>query len=187
MRVISLTNRTMLDEVAAGRFRKDLFYRLGSITLTIPPLTDRGDDILLISEHCNRKISAETGRDLLVLRSDVQEALMTHAWPGNVRELRNVISGLHIMAKDRTVTLMDLPREVVVRKAASLALAEPALQPDQSVPALAALNDTEAMMIRTALTAHHGNLSRVASVLGISRPTLYRKMQSCGIASNRAS
>ena len=73
VRVISLTNRTMLDEVAAWRFRKDLFYRLGSITLTIPPLTDRGDDILLISEHYNRKISAETGRELLVLRSDVQD------------------------------------------------------------------------------------------------------------------
>ena len=187
MRVISLTNRTMLDEVAAGRFRKDLFYRLGSITLTIPPLTDRGDDILLISEHYNRRISAETGRDLLVLRSDVQEALMTHAWPGNVRELRNVISGLHVMAKNRIVTLMDLPREVMVRKVASLAQAEPPLQPDQSVPALVALKDTEAMMIRTALTAHHGNLSRVASVLGISRPTLYRKMQSYGIASKRAS
>ena len=186
MRVISLTNRTMLDEVAAGRFRKDLFYRLGSITLTIPPLTDRGDDILLISEHYNRRISAESGRDLLVLRSDVQEALMTHAWPGNVRELRNVISGLHVMAKNRIVTLMDLPREVMVRKVASLAQAEPPLQPDQSVPALVALKDTEAMMIRTALTAHHGNLSRVASVLGISRPTLYRKMQSYGIASNRA-
>ena len=111
---------------------------------------------------------------------------MTHAWPGNVRELRNVISGLHIMAKDRNVTLMDLPREVMVRKAASLAQAEPPLQSDQSTPALAALKDTEAMMIRTALTAHHGNLSRAASVLGISRPTLYRKMQSYSIASNRA-
>lgn len=67
LRVLSLINRVMLDEVEAGRFRRDLFYRLSAITLTIPPLRDRGDDALLIAEHCNRKISIVTGRELLVL------------------------------------------------------------------------------------------------------------------------
>lgn len=169
--VISLTNRMMLDEVDAGRFRRDLFYRLGTISLSIPPLSERGDDILLIAEHYNRKISIETGREVLILRSDAQEALMTHHWPGNVRELRNVISGLHFLNKERTVTLMDLPRDLVQRRAASL--------PGPSFEATSpeSLKEAESHIIRATLTAQSGNLSRTATMLGISRPTLYRKMK----------
>jgi sigma-54 dependent transcriptional regulator, acetoin dehydrogenase operon transcriptional activator AcoR len=186
-RSISLTNRAMLDEIAAGRFRRDLFYRLGAMTLKIPPLKDRGEDILLIAEHYNRKISADTGRGLLTLRSDVQEALMTHDWPGNVRELRNVISGLHFMSKERTVTLTDLPQEVVMRRTASLADADTGPpQPDLTQDHPMALKDAELRMIRAAITAQHGNLSRVAAVLGISRPTLYRKIQGYGITVGRS-
>ena len=180
LRAISLTNRVMLDEIAAGRFRHDLFYRLGAITLKIPRLRDRGEDILLIAEHYNRKISVDTGRAPLVLRAEVQEALMTHDWPGNVRELRNVIVGLHAMAKDRTVTLTDLPRDVVMRPTAALTEIEPATT-DGVGETPVSLKDAESTMIRAALVAQRGNLSRVASVLGISRPTLYRKIQTYGI------
>jgi DNA-binding NtrC family response regulator len=169
--VISLTNRMMLDEVDAGRFRRDLFYRLGTISLSIPPLSERGDDILLIAEHYNRKISIETGREVLILRSDAQEALMTHHWPGNVRELRNVISGLHFLNKERTVTLMDLPRDLVQRRAASL----PGPSFEATIPE--SLKEAESHIIRATLTAQSGNLSRTATMLGISRPTLYRKMK----------
>ena len=177
--VISLTNRVMLDEVEAGRFRRDLFYRLGSITLTIPPLSDRGDDILLIAEHYNRKISIETGREVLILRSDAQEALMTHTWPGNVRELRNVISGLHFLNKDRIVTLTDLPRDLVQRRVP--ALSGPAVETSNPE----SLKEAESQMIRATLTAQRGNLSRTAAMLGISRPTLYRKMDAYKIAVRR--
>lgn len=97
LRLLSLTNRSMLGEVEAGRFRRDLFYRLSTIILTIPPLKDRGEDILLIAEHYNRKISIDSGRDLLVLGPEVQDALMAHHWPGNVRELRNLMAGLHCL------------------------------------------------------------------------------------------
>ena len=181
--IISLTNRVMLDEVEAGRFRRDLFYRLGTMTLKIPPLKDRGEDILLIAEHYNRKFSADTGRDVLILRSDVQEALMTHGWPGNVRELRNVMSGLRFLAKDRTVVLTDLPRDVILRSVAPL----PDMAGHGPTPTASpvALKDGESTLIRAALTAHHGNLSRAARVLGISRPTLYRKMQTYGITGIR--
>jgi DNA-binding NtrC family response regulator len=177
--VVSLTNRILLDEVEAGRFRRDLFYRISSIILKIPPLRDRGDDILLIAEHYNRKGSAETGRDLLVLNSDVQEALMAHSWPGNVRELRNTIASLHFLAKSRHVTLADLPREVTLR-------AQPR-QPDQPRPTApelgshASLKDAEESLIQQSLVQHRGNMSQTARSLGISRPTLYRKMQAFGI------
>jgi len=178
--VISLTNRVMLDEVSAGHFRCDLFYRLGTISLSIPPLSERGDDILLIAEHYNRKISIETGREVLILRSDAQEALMTHHWPGNVRELRNVISGLHFLSKERAVTLMDLPRDLVQRRAAPLP------GPAFEATSQKSLKEAESHMIRAMLTAQSGNLSRSATMLGISRPTLYRKMKAYQIAIRRS-
>lgn len=184
MRIVSLTNRILLDEVVAGRFRRDLFYRISSIILKIPPLRDRGDDILLIAEYYNRKGSRETGRDLLVLGSDVQDALMTHSWPGNVRELRNIIASLHFLAKSRNVALADLPHEVTHR-------ADPAQAdtPRMAVPdpaKTASLRHAEAALIQQALVHHRGNLSQAARTLGISRPTLYRKMEAFGIALSSA-
>lgn len=180
--VISLTNRVMLDEVAAGRFRRDLFYRLGTVTLKIPPLTARGEDVLLIAEHYNRKVASESGRGLLILGAEVQEALLAHSWPGNVRELRNVISGLHFLAKTRTVSLADLPCEVLMHRAPPV---EPAIhRVAEANPE--SLRGAEDMMIRAALTAQRGNLSRTAAVLGISRPTLYRKLLTYNIAGGRS-
>jgi len=176
-RSVSLTNRVMLDEIAQRRFRSDLYYRLGAFTLTIPPLKDRGEDILLIAEHYNRLLSKSSGRDPLILRFDAQEALLTYDWPGNVREMRNVISGLHVMAKNRTVGYIDLPRELVRRQVAPL----PSNGQTEASPAgdkaTLALRDVESRMIQDALAANDGNISRVATLLGISRPTLYRKIQ----------
>lgn len=179
MRLVSLTNRILLDEVEAGRFRRDLFYRISSINLKIPPLRDRGDDILLIAEYYNRKGSVETGRDLLVLNVDVQEALMTHTWPGNVRELRNTIASLHFLAKSRHVTLDDLPHEVTQR--ADLAQPETSPMPMQHPANTASLRHAEEVLIQQALVQNRGNLSQTARSLGISRPTLYRKMNAFGI------
>lgn len=180
-RSISLTNRVMMNEIALHRFRSDLFYRLGSVTLTIPPLRDRGEDIVLIAEHYNRLLSKSSGRDPLVLRSDAQEALLTYDWPGNVREIRNVISGLHVTARDRTVGFTDLPRELVRRHVPPLEAEAQAPVPPSAPKAHLALKDVESRMIREALAANGGNISRVATILGISRPTLYRKIQAYGI------
>ena len=183
-RVISVTNRILLDEVEAGRFRRDLFYRLSSIILRIPPLKDRGEDVLLIAEHYNRKISQETGRDLLVLGSDVQAALMAHSWPGNVRELRNAMSSLHYLAKSRRVTLADLPRDLTApppphdRQRAAM--------PDKRLAGLESLKQAEVLLIESSLVQNRGNVSKAAINLGISRPTLYRKMQFHGITVSEA-
>ncbi len=181
LRSVSLTNRVMVDEIALQRFRSDLFYRLGSVTLTIPPLKERGEDILLIAEHYNRLLSVSSGRDPLVLRSDAQEALLTYDWPGNVREMRNVISGLHVMARQRTVGLAELPRELVRRPVPPLSAGSQAEAPPSGTMAHMALRDVESRMIRDTLAANGGNISRAATILGISRPTLYRKIQSYGI------
>jgi sigma-54 dependent transcriptional regulator, acetoin dehydrogenase operon transcriptional activator AcoR len=179
VRVLSLTNRVLLDEVEAGRFRRDLFYRLSTLILKIPPLAARGEDILLIAEHYNRKVSAETGRDLLVIGSDVQDALMAHPWPGNVRELRNVVSGLHYLSKSRTVTLADLPREIAAPVVTPDLQAQTAQ--DKRQAQAQSLKHAEVMLIENSLIRHHGNISHTATELGISRPTLYRKLRSMGV------
>ncbi len=181
LRVMSLTNRVLLDEVAAGRFRRDLFYRLSTVILKIPPLRDRGEDILLIAAHYNRKIAAETGRGLLVLAPDVQDALMAHLWPGNVRELRNVMSSLHYLAKSRHVALSDLPREVITPAVAKAPTGAPDIAQEQRLASAVSLKHAEVMLIETSLVKFHGNISKAALALGISRPTLYRKIQAFGI------
>jgi sigma-54 dependent transcriptional regulator, acetoin dehydrogenase operon transcriptional activator AcoR len=181
VRVISLTNRVLLDEVEAGRFRRDLFYRLSTIILKIPPLRDRGEDILLIAEHYNRKIHTETGRNLLVLGSDVQDALMAHSWPGNVRELRNVVSGLHYLAKSRHVTLADLPREIAHPDLSKGAQFDANNAQDLRLARALSLKHAEVMLIENSLAHHNWNISKAALALGISRPTLYRKIQTLGI------
>ncbi|MDZ4309874.1 MAG: helix-turn-helix domain-containing protein, partial [Cypionkella sp.] len=181
LRVLSLTNRAMRDEVEAGRFRRDLFYRLSTVVLTIPPLHARGEDVLLIAEHYIRKISMETGRDRLQLAPEVQDALMAHVWPGNVRELRNLVSGLHVLAKSRMVTLADLPPEITTPTLPNAGLVDPADAQDQLLPIGASLKHAEIRLIENALKHHHGNLSKAAIALGISRPTLYRKIEAYGI------
>ncbi len=172
LRVLSLTNRVMHDEVEAGRFRRDLFYRLSAITLTIPPLHARGEDVLLIAEHYNRKFSVETGRDLLILGAEVQDALMARDWPGNVRELRNLVSRLHHLAKSRRVTLADLPQDFTSKAASS-----PRTDHAPPLAGTTSLKTAEATVIKNVLELYHGNLSKAAISLGISRPTLYRKIQ----------
>ncbi|MGB5871201.1 MAG: sigma 54-interacting transcriptional regulator, partial [Albidovulum sp.] len=179
--VLSLTNRVLLDEVKAGRFRHDLFYRISTIIIRIPPLCERGEDVLLIADHYNHRVSDESGRDPLVLSLDVQDALMAHSWPGNVRELRNVITSLHYLAKSRQVTLSDLPREMIAPKTPSDRVNPVADVLAQSAAGTQSLKGAEATLIEQALSTHHGNMSQTAIALGISRPTLYRKMHAYGI------
>ncbi len=183
VRVVSLTNRVLLDEVEAGRFRRDLFYRLSTVILKIPRLRDRGEDILLIAEHYNRKISAETGLDPLVLGSDVQDGLMAHPWPGNVRELRNVISGLHYLSKSRQVHLADLPPEITAPAFAEDRHAVATDEQHQRLAQILSLKHAEVILIENSLAHHKGNISKAAIALGISRPTLYRKINALGIRS----
>ncbi len=174
-RIMSLTNRRLKEEVAANRFRGDLYYRLGAIVLEIPPLRERGDDMLLIFEHYNRLVSAQSGRDPLILGSDTEEAMMTYDWPGNVRELRNAVYSLHCKTKSRTVAPSDLP----FRQGAGDGHNAP-VGPARGAPGPTAsecLKDAEVALIENVLIAHHGNVSKAAIALGISRPTLYRKIR----------
>lgn len=165
-RLVALTNRDLRAEADAGRFRSDLYYRIGAVTVHVPPLRERGDDIALLLEHFNHKLAAEYGLSPLRFSLQIVELLMRYPWPGNVRELRNLMQRLHSLSADRRITLADLPPEIVAAERAAPVAPEPCN-----------LRDAEKGVILRAISAHNGNLSRVADALGITRPTLYRKLR----------
>jgi transcriptional regulator of acetoin/glycerol metabolism len=180
VRLVASTNRDLKQEVAAGRFRSDLYYRIGAVSIKVPPLRERGDDVVLLAEHFNRRIAALTGGEPLVFSNDALDALLAWRWPGNVRELKNLVERLHVLAHGRDVGLRDLPAELT---ASDSRLEAPLNQwGDVTAEKLeGTLVDAERQMMKNALAAEGGNLSRVARRLGISRPTLYRKLDQYGI------
>ncbi|UCI28590.1 sigma-54-dependent Fis family transcriptional regulator [Mesorhizobium sp. B2-8-5] len=179
VRLVASTNRDLKQEVAAGRFRSDLYYRIGAVSIRVPALRERGEDVLLLVEHFNRQIAAKAGNDPLQFSTQALDALLAYRWPGNVRELKNMMERLHILARDSGIDLQDLPSEITTGHGSGT------MQSDNPAAMLEApvctFEDAERQAIRNALAAEGGNLSKVALRLGISRPTLYRKLEQYGI------
>ena len=182
VRLIASTNRDLRAEVAAGRFRRDLYYRIGAVSIRVPPLRERGGDALLLLEHFNGLMAERSGAARLRFPAPVLDALAAYAWPGNVREVKNLVDRLHVLVPNGLVTPGDLPPEVRAGSAPEEAAA-PAPVPEMPPDPLAghSLQAAELAALREALEAEHGNLTRVAQRLGISRPTLYRKLDHHGI------
>ncbi|TIP87011.1 MAG: sigma-54-dependent Fis family transcriptional regulator [Mesorhizobium sp.] len=176
VRLIASTNRDLKHEIAAGRFRRDLYYRIGAVSITVPPLRERGEDVLLLVEHFNRQIATAAGEDPLEFSQEALDALLAYHWPGNVRELKNLIGRLHVLARSRDIGLHDLPGEI----AAPSATSDDGKTLSAELPG-GTLVEAERQAMKNALAAEGGNLSRVARRLGISRPTLYRKLDQYGI------
>ncbi|AGT10893.1 sigma-54-dependent Fis family transcriptional regulator [Paracoccus aminophilus] len=177
VQLVAMTNRDLIAEVEAGRFRRDLYYRLGAITIEVPPLRERPCDIPALADHFNRAVATRLGRAPLVLSDEAATLMSVYGWPGNVREMRNLFERLHLMVTGAMVTAEDLPMAL---RTAPGALALAAALPVEE-PAPANLTEMEEQAIRRALISEAGNLTRVALVLGISRPTLYRKLKTYGI------
>ncbi len=176
-RLVALTNRDLRAEAEAGRFRRDLYYRIGAVTVLVPPLRERGDDVLLLLDHFNYTIGAEFGLEPLRFPAEIHDLFLRYPWPGNVRELRNLVQRLHPVSRHRDIALGDLPPEITVERAEDRASASG----DGAVAAPVRLRDAEKVAILRAISEHDGNLSRVAEALGITRPTLYRKIKLYGI------
>ncbi len=172
VRLVALTNRNLKQEVEAGRFRRDLYFRISTITLDIPPLRERAGDIDRLIDYFNRMFAAKYGVETLYIDNDARAALLRHDWPGNVRELRNLIESLMLMATERNVRLDDMPEEIGHA-------AETHIEPEGAVSC--SLEDTERQAILEAIEVGSGNLSSVAKTLKISRSTLYRKMKQYGL------
>lgn len=175
VQLVAMTNRNLREEVEAGRFRRDLYYRIGAITIDVPPLRERPSDIPALADHFNRAIAAQLHREPLLLSQEAASLMASYGWPGNVREMRNLFERLHLMVSGSTVIADDLP--------AALHEAGPMPAPATAAPDAppANLTDMEEQAIRRTLISEAGNLTRVAEVLGISRPTLYRKLKTYGI------
>lgn len=173
VRLVAMTNRDLRKEIEAGNFRRDLFYRLSVMTIEVPPLRNRGKDVFELLEHFSQHYAEETGRGPMRFTDRTMELLGNYQWPGNVRELRNAVHRLYLIKSDNLVTEKDLPPEILDDMDND---AEDAL-----VHILGGhsgdLESIEARAIRQTIAAENGNLSKVAQVLGISRPTLYRKIK----------
>jgi two-component system NtrC family response regulator len=160
LRIVCATNRNVQERIAAGTFREDLYYRIGEVTVQVPPLRDRPGDCLLLAQFLLREMAERYSRTTRMLSPDAARALQAYSWPGNVRELENRIKGAVIMGEGAVVS------------AADLGLSDPGEDPDCLNLRTARLR-AEAEALRQSLAVAGGNLSRAAELLGVTRPTLY--------------
>ncbi len=169
VRVLAATNASLAEEVAAGRFREDLLFRLNTIELHLPPLRERREDILPLAAYFLSRFSERYRKPLPALDYAAGEALERYAWPGNVRELSHVIERAVLMAQTGSVTASDL----------GLAPASGAPVRLEGMP----LDEVEKHLIRSALRRFEGNISQAAQELGLSRSALYRRLERYGMKS----
>jgi len=167
VRVIAATNKDLEAEVRAGRFRQDLYYRLSGVELLMPPLRDRGDDILFLAQYLMDRFAKEYGRGRKSLSVKAKQALVQQQWEGNVRELQRAIRGAVALSSGRVLDVEDLGLE---------AAGAP------QVPSLKEARDrADREAIERALQLTGGNVSRAAGMLSISRPSLHDRMTRLGI------
>ncbi|HEU4620401.1 MAG TPA: PEP-CTERM-box response regulator transcription factor [Gammaproteobacteria bacterium] len=167
VRVVCATNKNLKDEMAAGRFREDLYYRISEITIDIPPVRERDGGRIVLARHLLAKFAKQQSKNIKGFSDDAQDAIDTYPWPGNVREMENRIKTSVIMAEGKLVTAEDLgiradgePRTLNLR---------------------VVRQEAETRAIRDALARTAGNISRAADLLGITRPTLYDLMEKYGL------
>jgi two-component system response regulator HydG len=168
VRIVAATNRDIRGEVAAGRFREDLYYRLNVIAITAPPLRARREDIPLLVDHFLGVYCAKNGRTRLEATREVTQALMDYDWPGNVRELENAIERAVVLCRGAMVSEEDLP-DVIAKASNPIPAA-------LTIPVGTSLDEVERRLIRETLRHTKGDKSLAAQLLGISTRTIYRKL-----------
>lgn len=193
IRFVCATNRDPLEEVKAGRFREDLYYRLHVIPLRLPPLRERGSDSLLIANHLLEDINADENKAFQGFSAEVESIIQTYPWPGNVRELQNVIMNMVVLGEGEQITVDMLPESLCgglqqgatvhvapsseplarLRPGISLAPASPFQEDNEIRP----LWIEEKLIIERAIALCDGNLPKAAALLEVSASTLYRKRQ----------
>ena len=175
VRFVAATNAAIEERALHGEFRSDLLYRLNTITAEIPPLRQRGEDVLTIAETLALEFERRYGRAHLSFTPAARQAMLRHSWPGNIRELRNVIEQAALMCARDQIDVADLN----LRDVPALMERSPAAKgPQGSAPNSddGTLAETERAMIIGALRQHNGNVSLAARTLGISRDTLRYRM-----------
>jgi DNA-binding NtrC family response regulator len=191
VRVIAATNRNLTDDIAEGRFREDLYYRLNVVPVTLPPLRKRSGDIPALARHLLTRISQQPGMRRINITEEAIQLLSTFSWPGNVRQLHNALFRAAILCDGDSLTQADFPQIAV--EASHQTAAPRASGHVANIVAggitlfeadghLRSLNEIEADVIRLAIGHYRGRMSEVARRLGIGRSTLYRKLAELGIS-----
>jgi DNA-binding NtrC family response regulator len=198
VRIIAATNRRLIEEVAAGRFREDLYYRLNVVHVDIPPLRDRSSDIPGLARHLLARIAEQPGMRYLSITDDALAVLMRYGWPGNVRQLQNALFRAAVLCEGNALTAADFPQiqqeSHFTRRASDVhkpllngASQNAALDHAPGITLYAgdgnmrSLEEIEADVIRLAIGHYRGRMTEVARRLGIGRSTLYRKLGELGI------
>ena len=172
-RLLAATNRDLEEAIKGGDFRSDLYYRLNVISLHLPPLRQRADDIPLLAEHFLHRIAEQRGEQPRALAPSTLEALQEYAWPGNVRELENALERAAILSPHGEIPITALPERVTERRSEPLVTARTPVNPT--------LDAIERAYIMWVLQSESGNKSRAAEILGIDPSTLYRKLSRYGV------
>ena len=173
-RLIAATNKNLEEEIRAGRFREDLYYRLNVIRVDVPPLRDRQDDIPLLADFFLKSYAEKNRKLLKGFTPRAVDLMMRHEWPGNVRELENIVERAVIMARGEMITPMEFP-EMLKELDDELKATSVNLEPGRS------LKEVEKEMILRTLEETGGNRTHAADILGISRRTLQMKLKEYGI------
>jgi transcriptional regulator with PAS, ATPase and Fis domain len=173
VRIVAATNKSLPELVEEGVFRKDLFYRLNVVKITLPPLSSRKEDIPLLAEHFIPRLNEKTGKSIERCSDDVIRLLMKYDFQGNVRELENIIEHAFVLCRGPVIELEHLPEGVVARALIS----DDGVTGNTDTP----LRHAEAAAIIEALRKHNGSRRDTADYLGVNKTTLWRKMKKYGI------
>jgi len=171
VRIVAATNKNLEEEVKAGRFREDLYYRLNVVRIQMPSLRERKDDIPLLVKSFLREFNLENEKNITGFDAKSKAAILKYDWPGNIRELRNCVECAVVMCNGEEITLEDLPASV----------RESVEDKNIIIPHGITLDEAEKIIIRNTLTMEGGNKTKVAQILGIGRKTLHRKLQEYGM------
>jgi DNA-binding NtrC family response regulator len=174
VRIVSATNCDLEEKVANKEFREDLYFRIKGVTIEVPPLTQRREDIPLLIEHFIKLANERHGTKVKGIAADAQRVLLAYPWPGNIRQLRNVVENMVVLASDTRLSVDDIPSDIFDSK--------PGQEPgDLSALAGMSLEEAEKQLIANTLTMVDGNRERAANILGIGERTLYRKIKEYGL------
>ena len=171
IRIVAATNKNLEEEVRAGKFREDLFYRLNVVRIEMPALRERKDDIPLLMHGFLKEFNIENQKNILGFDNRAKAAILKYSWPGNIRELRNCVESAVVMCTKDQISFDDLPS--TVRSGCDISAI--------TIPAGITMNEAEKIIITENLALNNGNKTKTAETLGIGRKTLHRKLIEYGI------